>query len=101
MRHLKLFFNVLLLHRRSCNQVKVYGTQLGITYDDGVYMIKKDDVDYLPVFCDMTSDLGAYTLLVTSASNNWNAKDVTFRNVEKPSLGDDYFVLGLAKYKRY
>lgn len=82
--------------RRSCNQVKVYGTQLGITYDDGVYMIKKDDVDYLPVFCDMTSDLGAYTLLVTSASNNWNAKDVTFRNVEKPSLGNDYSILGLA-----
>lgn len=82
--------------RRSCNQVKVYGTQLGITYDDGVYMIKKDDVDYLPVFCDMTSDLGAYTLLITSASNNWNAKDVTFRNVEKPSLGNDYSILGLA-----
>lgn len=59
-------------------------------------MIKKDDVDYLPVFCDMTSDLGAYTLLVTSASNNWNAKDVTFRNVEKPSLGNDYSILGLA-----
>ena len=59
-------------------------------------MIKKDDVDYLPVFCDMTSDLGAYTLLVTSASNNWNAKDVMFRNVEKPSLGNDYSILELA-----
>ena len=62
-------------------------------------MIKKDDVDYLSVFCDMKSDFGAYTLLVTSASNNWNAKDVTFRNVEKPSLGDDYSILGLTEYK--
>jgi len=82
--------------RRSCNQIKVYGSQLGNTYDDGVYMIKENDVDFLPVFCDMTSDPGAYTLLVTSASNNWNAKDVTFRNVEKPSLGNDYSILGVA-----
>lgn len=59
-------------------------------------MIKENDVDFLPVFCDMTSEPGAYTLLVTSTSNNWNAKDVKFRNVEKPSLGNDYSILGMA-----
>ena len=59
-------------------------------------MIKENDADFLTVFCDMTSDPGAYTLLVTSASNNWNAKDVTFRNLEKPSLGKDYSILRMA-----
>ena len=59
-------------------------------------MIKQNDVDYLPVYCDMTSDPGAYTLLVTSVSNNWKAADVRFRNKEKPSLGSDYSILGLA-----
>ena len=86
----------LYFRRRSCNQIKVYGQQLGTVYDDGVYMIKQNDVDYLPAFCDMTSDLGAYTLLVTSVSNNWKVADVKFRNKEKPSLGSDYSILGLA-----
>lgn len=51
-------------------------------------MMKENDVDFLPVFCDMTSEPGAYTLLVTSTSK--------FRNVEKPSLGNDYSILGMA-----
>ena len=53
-------------------------------------MIKENDADFLTVFCDMTSDPGAFTLLVTSTS------DVTFRNVEKPSLGKDYSILNIA-----
>lgn len=41
-------------------------------------MIKKDDVDYLFVFCDMILDFGVYILLVISVLNNWNVKDVMF-----------------------
>ena len=37
--------------------------------EDGIYMIRKNAHEYLPVFCDMTSEPGGYTLLVTSASN--------------------------------
>lgn len=58
-------------------------------------MIKKDDVDYLFVFCDMILDFGVYILLVISVLNNWNVKDVMFWNVEKLLLGNDYFILGL------
>lgn len=47
-------------------------------YDDGVYMMKENDVDFLFVFCDMMLEFGVYILLVISILNNWNVKDVKF-----------------------
>lgn len=62
---------------------------------DGVYMIERTPDQYLPVMCDMTSDHGAWTLLVTSKSNGWQKSQVKYRNIDKPSLSRDYSILGL------
>lgn len=63
---------------------------------DGLYMIRKNSHEYLPVYCDMTSEQGAYTLLVTSASNGWNKNEVKLKNPTRPSLSRDYSILGYA-----
>ncbi|KAJ7312351.1 hypothetical protein OS493_039749 [Desmophyllum pertusum] len=63
---------------------------------DGLYMIRKNDHEYLPVYCDMTSEQGAYTLLVTSASNGWKKNEVKLKNPTRPSLSRDYSILGYA-----
>ena len=63
---------------------------------DGRYMIRKTSYEYIPVYCDMTSESGAYTLLVTSAHNSWRKEDVLYRNMLRPSLVNDYSILGLA-----
>jgi len=63
---------------------------------DGLYMIRKNAHEYLPVYCDMTSEQGAYTLLVTSASNGWKKDEVKLKNPTRPSLSRDYSILGYA-----
>jgi len=58
-------------------------------------MIKlQDNQEYLPVYCDMTSEPGAYTLLVTSAHGNWRVDEVKARSIHSPSLSNDYSILG-------
>lgn len=64
-------------------------------FHDGVYMIKRSPHQYLPVMCDMRSDPGAWTLLVTSATNGWTENQVKYRNMKMPSLSRDYSILGL------
>ena len=64
--------------------------------ENGIYMIRKNSHEYLPVYCDMTSEPGGYTLLVTSASNGWNKTEVKFKNPTRPSLTRDYSILGHA-----
>lgn len=59
-------------------------------------MIRKNSHEYLPVYCDMTSEQGAYTLLVTSASNGWKKDEVKLKNPTRPSLTRDYSILGYA-----
>lgn len=61
----------------------------------GVYMIKRSSYQYLPVMCDMTSDPGAWTLLVTSVTNGWQKNQVNYRNIDNPSLSRDYSILGV------
>ena len=61
-------------------------------------MIRKNSHEYLPVYCDMTSEQGAYTLLVTSASNGWNKNEVKLKNPTRPSLAKDYSILGYADH---
>ena len=64
--------------------------------EDGMYMIRKNAHEYLPVYCDMKSEPGGYTLLVTSASNGWNKNKVKFKNPTRPSLTRDYSILSHA-----
>ena len=64
--------------RLSCNDLKVHGLRAGNTYDDGFQMIRING-HYLPVYCDMTTSEGAFTLIVTSAHNNWTRAEVPLR----------------------
>ncbi|XP_048582654.1 uncharacterized protein LOC116601185 isoform X2 [Nematostella vectensis] len=81
---------------QSCNQIKLHKSP-DVRLSDGVYMIAtKDPATYLPVYCDMTSEPGAYTLLVTSANGNWKPQEVTVRNQGSPSLIRDYSILDYA-----
>lgn len=61
--------------------------------EDGIYMIRKNAHEYLAVYCNMTSEPGGYTLLVTSASNGWDKSEVKFKNPTRPSLIRDYSIL--------
>ncbi|KAL9951076.1 hypothetical protein ACROYT_G043672 [Oculina patagonica] len=83
--------------RLSCNDLKLRGLRAGNTYDeDGFQMIKVSDAQYLPVYCDMTTAKGAFTLIVTSAHNNWTRAQVPRRNELFPGLNRDYSILDLA-----
>ncbi|XP_048584529.1 uncharacterized protein LOC5514577 [Nematostella vectensis] len=83
--------------RKSCNDIKVHGVRSGNSYKDGYYMATLlGHAQYLPVYCDMTSEPGAYTLLVTSRHNNWRREQVPMRNQMRPSLNDDYSILQYA-----
>lgn len=64
--------------------------------EDGIYRIRKNAHEYLPVYCDMTSESGGYTLLVTSASSGWSKNEVKFKNTTRPSITRDYSILGYA-----
>lgn len=44
----------------------------------------------------MSRDGGGWTLLVTSHTNTWTAKNIRMRNVGKPRLDSDYSILGKA-----
>ncbi|XP_074614387.1 uncharacterized protein LOC141874129 [Acropora palmata] len=81
--------------RLSCNDLKVHGLRAGNTYDDGFQMIRING-HYLPVYCDMTTSEGAFTLVVTSAHNNWTRAEVPLRNKFHPGLDVDYSILNLA-----
>lgn len=80
---------------RSCNELKTKKRGRGAPLKDGLYMIHQNS-QYFPVYCDMTSETGAYTLLVTSSTNGWSKSKVNFKNPSRPSLVRDYSILGLA-----
>ncbi|KAJ7386461.1 metalloendopeptidase [Desmophyllum pertusum] len=83
--------------RLSCNDLKLHGLRAGNKYDeDGFQMMKVSSAQYLPVYCDMTTAKGAFTLIVTSAHNNWTRAQVPRRNEFYPRLNEDYSILGLA-----
>ncbi|XP_032229700.2 uncharacterized protein LOC5505409 [Nematostella vectensis] len=80
--------------RKSCNEIKLHGVRKGRSYEDGYYMATLlGHAQYLPVYCDMTSEPGAFTLLVTSRHNNWTREQVPARNEMRPSLSRDYSIL--------
>ena len=66
--------------RLSCNDLKLHGLRAGNKYDeDGFQLMKVSNTQYLPVYCDMTTTKGAFTLIVTSAHNNWTRAQVPRR----------------------
>lgn len=67
---------------------------------DGIYNIYPLGFSKGPIktYCDMNRDGGGWTLLVTSHTNEWTKANVDFKNVDKPSLINDYSILKYADY---
>lgn len=49
--------------------------------EDSFQLMKVSDTQYLPVYCDMTTAKGGFTLIVTSAHNNWTRAQVPHRQL--------------------
>lgn len=70
----------LFVDRLSCNDLKLHGMRAGNKYgEDSFQLMKVSDTQYLPVYCDMTTAKGGFTLIVTSAHNNWTRAQVPHR----------------------
>ena len=47
-----------------------------MVYRNGYYVAKKSEFETRTLYCDMTSDAGGWTLLLTSAHGNWTKDQV-------------------------
>lgn len=62
---------------------------------DGIHIIFPRN-RRLQTFCKFSEHGGAWTLVLTSASDSgWTRENVKFRNTERPSLTSDYSILGV------
>jgi hypothetical protein len=80
---------------RSCREVYERNTSA----PDGIYTIQPLSVwEPVKVYCDNSRNGGGWTLVVTSATNNWDAQygSALSVNRQRPSLTSDYSCLGIA-----
>ena len=64
---------------------------------DGIFTIKPPGLNLVKTYCDFTTAGGPWTLLLTSKTHKgWDKNNVKQRNVEKPSLNEDFSILGFA-----
>ena len=64
---------------------------------DGVFTIKPPGLHKVKTYCDFTTEGGPWTLLVTSKTHGgWDMDNIKQRNSDKPSLNDDFSILGFA-----
>ena len=79
---------------RSCLAIKLILHKEKRPLYDGIYQIKpSENQPAFPAYCDMTSDGGGWTLLVSSHMNDWTEANVLSRNPQNPSLSHDYSML--------
>ena len=62
--------------KRSCNEIKISGQRKGVVFQNGFYIAKKSEFETVTLYCDMTSDAGGWTLLLTSAHGKWTKDQV-------------------------
>ena len=82
----------------SCRHLLSLGNETGVQFPDGVYTINPDGKGPVNTYCDMSRDGGGWTLLVTSHTNTWTAKNVRKRNENKPTLNGDFSILYKADF---
>ena len=47
-----------------------------MVFQNGFYIAKKSEFETVTLYCDMTSDAGGWTLLLTSAHGKWTKDQV-------------------------
>ena len=81
----------------SAYQIK---TDTGVT-TDGLYWISNSNINSgapFQVYCDMNTNGGGWTLLLTSQTPDWTDSSVQLRNQGSPTVASNYSILSYGDY---